>query len=95
VNRLRGEGYARFDAILEAGRHRFRPILMTALTTIFGLMPMAIGKSSLIGIPYAPLGRTMIGGLITSTFLTLFVVPLFYTYFDGAGDVAGGLSPLR
>jgi HAE1 family hydrophobic/amphiphilic exporter-1 len=82
VNRLRGEGYSRFDAIMEAGHHRFRPILMTALTTIFGLMPMAIGKSALIGIPYAPLGRTMIGGLITSTFLTLFVVPLFYTYFD-------------
>jgi HAE1 family hydrophobic/amphiphilic exporter-1 len=82
VNRLRGEGYSRLDAILEAGYHRFRPILMTALTTIFGLMPMAVGKSSLIGIPYAPLGRTMIGGLITSTFLTLFVVPLFYTYFD-------------
>ncbi len=82
VNRLRGEGYPRNRAIIEAGRHRFRPILMTALTTIFGLMPMAIGKSSLIGIPYAPLGRTMIGGLITSTFLTLFVVPLFYTYFD-------------
>jgi HAE1 family hydrophobic/amphiphilic exporter-1 len=82
VNRLRGEGYSRYDAIIEAGRHRFRPILMTALTTIFGLMPMAVGKSSLIGIPYAPLGRTMIGGLITSTFLTLFVVPLFYTYFD-------------
>jgi HAE1 family hydrophobic/amphiphilic exporter-1 len=82
VNRLRGEGYSRLDAILEAGHHRFRPILMTALTTIFGLMPMAVGKTSLIGIPYAPLGRTMIGGLITSTFLTLFVVPLFYTYFD-------------
>jgi HAE1 family hydrophobic/amphiphilic exporter-1 len=82
VNRLRGEGYSRYDAIIEAGQHRFRPILMTALTTIFGLIPMAVGKSSLIGIPYAPLGRTMIGGLITSTFLTLFVVPLFYTYFD-------------
>ncbi len=82
VNRLRGEGYSRRDAILEAGRHRFRPILMTALTTIFGLLPMAIGKSGLIGIPYAPLGRTMIGGLVTSTLLTLFVVPLFYTYFD-------------
>jgi len=82
VTRLRGEGLSRYDAIMEAGRHRFRPILMTALTTIFGLIPMAMGKSSLIGIPYAPLGRTMIGGLITSTFLTLFVVPLFYTYFD-------------
>jgi HAE1 family hydrophobic/amphiphilic exporter-1 len=82
VNRLRGEGWSREEAILEAGRHRFRPILMTALTTIFGLLPMALGKSGLIGIPYAPLGRTMIGGLVSSTFLTLFVVPLFYTYFD-------------
>jgi hypothetical protein len=43
---------------------------------------MAIGNASLIGIPYAPLGITMIGGLFSSTLLTLFAVPLFYTYFD-------------
>jgi HAE1 family hydrophobic/amphiphilic exporter-1 len=82
VNRLRGQGMGREEAILEAGQSRFRPILMTTFTTIFGLLPLAIGNSNLIGIPYAPLGRTMMGGLFSATFLTLFVVPVFYTYLD-------------
>ena len=82
VNRLRQDGRARDAAILEAGHNRFRPILMTTFSTVFGLLPMAVGGSSLVGISYAPLGRTMMGGLIFSTFLTLFVVPLFYTFLD-------------
>ncbi len=82
INQYRKSGMQREEAILVAGMHRFRPILMTALTTIFGLLPMAIGNAGLIGIPYAPLGITLIGGLISSTFLTLFAVPVFYTYFD-------------
>ncbi len=82
INRLRHSGMSRLDAILEAGRHRFRPILMTAFTTIGGLIPMAIGNSTLIGIPYSPMGRTIIGGLLTSTILSLIAVPLAYTIFD-------------
>ncbi|MCK5526604.1 MAG: efflux RND transporter permease subunit, partial [Candidatus Latescibacteria bacterium] len=82
VNRLRKEGYSRFDALLEAGRHRFRPILMTSFTTVFGLLPMAVGNASLIGMPYAPMGRTMMGGLLASTAMTLVIVPLFYTLLD-------------
>ena len=82
INRLRADGRARFDAILEAGRNRFRPILMTTFTTVFGLLPMAVGGSNVMGVPYAPLGRTMMGGLLASTFLTLLVVPLFYTLLD-------------
>lgn len=82
INRLRHEGYERTEAILEAGRNRFRPILMTTFTTIFGLLPMALGNSTVMGQPYAPMGRTMMGGLISSTFLTLLLVPLFYTFFD-------------
>lgn len=82
VNRLRSEGMDRHEAILEAGRNRFRPILMTTFTTIFGLLPMALGSSTVMGQPYAPMGRTMMGGLISSTFLTLLLVPLFYTFFD-------------
>lgn len=82
INCLRKEGYSRREAILEAGQRRFRPILMTALTTICGLMPMALGNAALIGIPYAPLGRTIIGGLISATFMTLFLVPIAYTYLD-------------
>jgi len=87
IQRLRGEGLGRFEAVIEAGRHRMRPILMTALTTIFGLIPMAIGKAQVIGVPYAPLGRAVIGGLVASTLFTLFVVPLAYTYFDDLGNL--------
>jgi HAE1 family hydrophobic/amphiphilic exporter-1 len=82
ANRLRLEGRSRFDALMDAGRHRFRPILMTTLTTVCGMIPMAVGNSKSIGVPYAPLGRTMIGGLLVSTVLTLLVVPLFYTLLD-------------
>ena len=82
INRMREEGMTRSEAILEAGRNRFRPILMTTFTTIFGLLPMALGNSTVMGQPYAPMGRTMMGGLISSTFLTLLLVPLFYTFFD-------------
>jgi HAE1 family hydrophobic/amphiphilic exporter-1 len=73
---------SRFEALMDAGRHRFRPILMTTLTTVCGMIPMAVGNSKIIGVPYAPLGRTMIGGLLVSTILTLVVVPLFYTLLD-------------
>jgi len=82
INQYRNSGMQREQAILVAAMYRFRPILMTALTTIFGLLPMALGNTGLIGIPYAPMGVTLIGGLISSTFLTLFAVPVFYTYFD-------------
>ena len=82
ANRLRNEGMDRFEALVEAGRHRFRPILMTTFTTICGLIPMAVGNAKMEGINYAPLGRTMMGGLLASMVLTLLVVPLFYTFFD-------------
>lgn len=82
VNRLRADGMDREEAILEAGVNRFRPIMMTTFTTVFGLLPMALGNSNMFGMPYYPMGRAMMGGLIASTMLTLLVVPLFYTFFD-------------
>ena len=82
TNRLRAQGMDRFEALQEAGRHRFRPILMTTFTTVCGLIPMAVGNAKMIGMPYAPLGRTMMGGLLASTVLTLVIVPLCYTFFD-------------
>lgn len=82
INRKRLEGLSRREAILEAGQNRFRPILMTSFTTIGGLIPMALGNASLIGMPYAPMGRALIGGMLTGTMLTLLVVPVFYTLFD-------------
>ncbi len=82
VTQLRGEGMARTEALLAAGDRRLRPILMTALTTISGLIPMAVGASSFVGIPYAPLGRTVIGGLAAGTVLTLLFVPFLYAVLD-------------
>lgn len=82
IGELRREGVDRDEAIALAGRQRLRPIVMTAATTIVGLVPMAAGTSSLVGIPYSPLGRAVIGGLVASTLLTLFVVPLFYAALD-------------
>ncbi|MBX2804111.1 MAG: efflux RND transporter permease subunit [Myxococcales bacterium] len=89
ITQLRKQGHTRSDAILEAGQRRLRPILMTALTTIFGLAPMAMGDSSFVGIPYAPLGRTVISGLVASTVLTLLFVPFLYTVLD---DLRAGAS---
>jgi HAE1 family hydrophobic/amphiphilic exporter-1 len=82
ANRLRTAGASRFAALVDAGRHRFRPILMTTLTTVCGMIPMAVGNSKIIGVPYAPLGRTMIGGLLVSSIFTLLAVPLFYILLD-------------
>lgn len=82
VNRLRLEGYSRFDALLSAGHQRFRPILMTAFTTIGGLIPMALGNAKMIGISYKPLGLTIIGGMMFSTFVALIAVPWAYMLFD-------------
>lgn len=85
VTRLRADGMSRTDALVEAGGRRLRPILMTALTTIFGLLPMALGTSTFIGIPYAPMGRVVAGGMVAGTLLTLFFVPFMYTVLDDAG----------
>jgi HAE1 family hydrophobic/amphiphilic exporter-1 len=79
----------RFAALVDAGRHRFRPIQMTTLTPVCGLIPMALGNSQVIGMSYAPLGRTMIGGLLASTLRTLVIVPLFYTFLDDLREHAG------
>jgi len=76
LNHLRRAGIPRDEAILRTGRERLRPILMTATTTIVGLIPLAVGNSGLGGwCYYYPLARTVIGGLISSTILTLVVLP--------------------
>ncbi len=79
------EGKSRHDAILDAGQVRLRPILMTTLAMIFGMLPMAIGSAD-GGEQNAPMGRAVIGGIITSTLLTLVVVPVLYTYLDALGQ---------
>lgn len=82
VNQLRREGLARADAIIQGGRERLRPILMTAATAILGLVPLAAGNSGIGGAYYYPLARTVIGGLTTSTILTLVILPFIYTLVD-------------
>lgn len=86
VTRLRAEGMSRTEALVEAGHRRLRPILMTALTTIFGLLPMAMGTATFVGIPYAPMGRVVAGGLVAGTLLTLFFVPYLYSVLDDMRD---------
>ncbi|HUS23915.1 MAG TPA: efflux RND transporter permease subunit [Candidatus Binatia bacterium] len=81
VNRLRDEGMDRTRALLEGGRARLRPILMTTLTAILGLLPMAIGGGEGAEVR-APMAITVIGGLLVSTILTLVVIPVIYTLLD-------------
>ena len=82
INNLRREGRARQQAILEGCRERLRPILMTAATTIVGLIPLAWGDGGLFDMKYFPMARTVMGGLMASTALTLIVLPTYYTLFD-------------
>lgn len=78
----RRDGMPIREAIEEAGRRRLRPILMTATTTIMGLLPLAIGVSA-GGAAQAPMARAVIGGLLSSTLITLVIVPVVYSIFEG------------
>jgi HAE1 family hydrophobic/amphiphilic exporter-1 len=96
INKFRRKGLVREEAIRLGGRNRLRPILMTTLTTVIGLMPLAVpamfpdvfgpqeGRSAM----YAPVGLAVVGGLLTSTPLTLFLMPVVYVMLD---DLAEGL----
>jgi len=87
INTLRKKGLGREEAIVEGGMARLRPILMTAMTTIFGLVPLALaaGKGAEIR---SPLAVTVIGGLTTSTVMTLVVVPVMYALIEDIKDAA-------
>lgn len=76
--RSRTESLTPFEAVVEAAKTRLRPILMTALAMIIGMVPMALALGE-AGEQNAPLGRAVIGGLVFATFATLFLVPIFYT----------------
>jgi HAE1 family hydrophobic/amphiphilic exporter-1 len=81
VNQLRARGMERDLALVEAGRSRLRPIVMTMLTTTLGLLPMALGLGQGAEIR-APMAITVIGGILFSTLLTLVVVPVAYSLLD-------------
>jgi HAE1 family hydrophobic/amphiphilic exporter-1 len=82
---LRARGMNRSEAVITAGRTRLRPIMMTTLAMIFGMLPLALALGAGAEMR-APMARAVIGGLITSTFLTLLVVPVVYTLMDDLGD---------
>ncbi len=84
VNTLRRSGLKTQEAIIEGARDRMRPILMTAGTTILGMLPMAVGQGGMAGSMYQSLGRVVIGGLAAATFGTLFVLPLIYAGIEEA-----------
>ncbi|MFI9647592.1 efflux RND transporter permease subunit [Streptomyces sp. NPDC052040] len=82
INQYREQGYGVVEAVVEGGRHRLRPILMTALATIFALLPMALGVTGEGGFIAQPLAVVVIGGLVTSTLLTLLLVPTLYAMLE-------------
>lgn len=81
INKLRERGMDKYEAIMEGGKSRLRPILMTTLTTTLGLLPLAIGFGDGAELR-APMGITVIGGLLVSTLLTLVVIPVMYSIMD-------------
>lgn len=88
TNTLRGRGYKRLDAILEAAPTRLRPILMTSLAIVFATLPTALALGRGAGFRQ-PLGITVVGGVIVSTFLTLLVIPCTYLLFDNFSNWLG------
>jgi HAE1 family hydrophobic/amphiphilic exporter-1 len=98
INQLQAQGMEKISAIMEAGKARLRPILMTTLTTALGLLPMAIGIGEGAEVR-TPMAITVIGGLLVSTLLTLIVIPVVYSLMDrkkwpvpaASGEIA--LSP--
>ena len=97
ANKGQRDGLSRAEALLAAGQVRLRPILMTTAAMIFGMLPLALGLGE-GGESQAPMGRAIIGGVITSTLLTLVVVPVIYSYLDALEwrlkPRRGGVTPL-
>ncbi|MBZ0241679.1 MAG: efflux RND transporter permease subunit, partial [Bacteroidales bacterium] len=80
INLLRKRNHSLYEAVAEAGKSRLRPVLMTTLTTILAMLPMAMSKGMGREM-FSPLGITVIGGLLVSTLITLIFVPVVYTLF--------------
>ena len=85
INLMRDRGYELYEAIALSGKSRLRPVLMTAITTILGMLPMALSKSEGSEL-WVPLGIVVIGGATVSTFITLYVVPIVYGILSRHGE---------
>ncbi len=85
INLMRDRGYSLNDAIVTAGKSRLRPVLMTAFTTILGMLPMALSSGEGAEI-WSPMGISVIGGLIFSTLITMILVPVVYNMFSSRGE---------
>ena len=94
INQLRQSGLSKKDAIITGGSQRIRPILMTSLTTIFALLPLTIGLGESASLR-SPMALAVIGGMVTSTILTLIVIPCVYWVFDSFGDWILGRKPVN
>jgi HAE1 family hydrophobic/amphiphilic exporter-1 len=89
VEQLRKRGLSTYDALVEGGRTRLRPILMTAITTMIAMLPLALGLGAGT-VMSAELAVVVIGGLFTSTLLTLLVIPVIYSLFKGLRRTSAG-----
>jgi len=94
INQLRLAGLNKKDSIITAGSQRIRPILMTSLTTIFALIPLTIGIGESASLR-SPMALAVIGGLVTSTILTLIVIPCVYWVFDSFSDIITRKKPVN
>jgi multidrug efflux pump len=92
INQLKEKGMPTLEAALEAGRIRLRPILMTSVATVMGALPIALGLGA-GSLSRRPLGYAIVGGMLFSTLLTLYVVPAVYVIFDGLVARARGRRP--
>ncbi|MEU5724049.1 efflux RND transporter permease subunit [Micromonospora sp. NPDC047738] len=95
INQYRARGMGVTEAVVEGGRRRLRPILMTAVATVFALLPMAFGLTGEGGFISRPLAVVVIGGLISSTLLTLILVPTLYTMVERAKESLRALRARR
>lgn len=94
TNLLRERGVGMYDAVLQAGKSRLRPVLMTSLTTVLGMLPMALGLGNGAEL-WQPMGITIIGGLTFSLVLTLVAVPILYYVFMGRSEKAAARRKAR